>query len=146
MQIFAQTGKSMKMQLYYDPSKAADKLWRQAPVFLGLWHPVKMLMQLIWRRFAAWLWAPMMHDLIPGAKFFKKVKTDKLHCFFTYIRLAYPSCRQELQDLEGRDDLPVALAMAAKNLLDICEIYIPLVSCRMLFCYTSCICANVCNR
>ena len=49
----------------YDPSNAGRQLAERVAPILGLWHPLKQLMLLLWRRFAHSFFAPYLHNLIP---------------------------------------------------------------------------------
>ena len=113
----------------YDRSQAEDFRNRTA-VLLGNWHPLRMLMILIWRRFGHIFWGPLQHFVFPGSKFWKSnVKTDRLHALFTYVRLAYATARDEFSELmdEESSQLSAALRSVVTNLYDLFEFYIPLV-------------------
>ena len=63
---------------------------------LGIWHPLKMLMSLIWKRFAPVIWAPLQHFLFAGSRFWlKNAFTDRMNAMFTLVRLAYPQARKK---------------------------------------------------
>ena len=75
----------------YDPSNAGRQLAERVAPILGLWHPLKQLMLLLWRRFAHSFFAPYLHNLIPGSRYHEKPQLVKLHSLFTFLRLAYPT-------------------------------------------------------
>ena len=67
-------------------------------VTLGTWHPYKQANIVIWKQWAERIFAPLFHDLIPGAKFKIKNRLVVISTFLTYIRLAYPSFKAALKD------------------------------------------------
>ena len=100
---------------------------------LGLWHPLKQLMLLVWKRYASFLFAPLLHALVPGSRYHEKPKLVKLHAVFTYLRLAFPSIRDGLRVLVSDERVNLAGRSLAQNLIDLFEFYIVLVS-SQVFC------------
>src|SRR3954470_13272345 len=82
----------------YDPSGAGVELRSRVAVVLGLWHPLKQLMLMTWRRHATNFFAPLLHSLIPGSRFFEKPQLVKLHSIFSYLRLCYPAFKERLHN------------------------------------------------
>ena len=56
------------------------------------------------------------------------MKLPAMTTYLSYIRLAYPSFRQQLLDLLGRGDLSVRQRTYLTNLRDLCEYFIPVVT------------------
>ena len=70
----------------YDPSNAGRLLAERVAPILGLWHPLKQLMLLLWRRFAHSFFAPYLHNLIPGSRYHEKpVKFTHFLLFFALL-------------------------------------------------------------
>ena len=83
----------------YDPTGVGHELRSRVAAVLGLWHPVKQVMLLTWRRFAQFFAPshPCTWITIP-----RKPQPIKLHSIFTYLRLAYPSVRSRLQGMQNQ--------------------------------------------
>ena len=113
----------------YDPSNAGRQLAERVAPILGLWHPLKQLMLLLWRRFAHSFFAPYLHNLIPGSRHHEKPQLVKLHSLFTFLRLAYPTVQPALHMLRTNPSLTEAGRQFVENLIDIFEFYIVLVLC-----------------
>jgi hypothetical protein len=96
-------------------------------IVLGLWHPLKQLMLLTWKRHAAFFFAPLLHALVPGSRYHEKPKLVKLHAIFTYLRLAYPSVRENLRLVVSDERVNLAGRSLAEDLLDLFEFYVILV-------------------
>jgi hypothetical protein len=110
---------------------------------LGLWHPGKHLMEIIWRRYAAILWAPYVHFLTPQAKFTDKPKTLRLHCYLQYVRVSYPQVRAVLEsaiaDVAAQFPIYEVSHRWLLNIKDLFEIYLPLV---LFVCVCDCGCVG----
>jgi len=111
----------------YDPSGVGRELLNRVAPVLGLWHPVKQLMLLIWRRFAPSFFAPLLHALVPGSRYHEKPQLIKIHSIFTYLRLAYPAVRDRLMSMHGDLQITLTGRSFVANLLDLFEFYIVLV-------------------
>jgi hypothetical protein len=98
-------------------------------ILLGLWHPMKMLMTHIFRRYFYVLWAPLLHELQPRARIINTAKTNKLHCLFGFMRLAYPQFKDDLdQAIASLGSESSSSKVWLLNIRDLCEYFIPLVT------------------
>jgi hypothetical protein len=114
----------------YDPSGLTKDLRERAPMLLGLWHPVKQLMCLIWYRYLHVVWAPLLHFIQPDARIFVKPNTSRLHDMLGYMRLAYDAFSGNLDDAIGvlrRHQLQEGRFVWLLNIRDLCQFFIPLV-------------------
>ncbi len=68
-------------------------------VWLGFWHTYKELCLNIWGCGLRTLFAPLLHHLWPDQSVFFKPKLGILETYFTWCTLAYPSIREQLQDI-----------------------------------------------
>ena len=113
--------------MLYDPSRAGESFKKRVAVVLGLWHPAKMLMLLIWRRFLLHFWAPYQHFLSPKSKVFKKPKTSRMFALFAYARTAYEHVQNDFRALILDITLTPTTRSVIQNLVDMFEYYLPLV-------------------
>jgi hypothetical protein len=110
-------------QVLYDPSGVTKELHSRVAIVLGLWHPLKQLMLLTWKRYAAFFFAPLLHALVPGSRYHEKPKLLKLHAIF----IAYPSVRENLRLVVSDERVNLAGRSLAENLIDLFEFYVILV-------------------
>ena len=121
------------LRVMYDKRVASRALMERVPVLLGLWHPVKHAMELIWTRYSTFLFAPLTHSVWPGSSFFDKPKTIRLHEMFAILAVAYDeglrthlhSC---IEHLKAERPVHFAELNWARNLFDLFELFIPVVS------------------
>ena len=109
----------------YDQSNAAKKLRECCGVSLAWWHSFKWATKMIMRVFATDFIAPLFHELFP----FNEFSVDKMGlpsqtCILTYIRLAYPSFRDQLSQTRNRGDLSIRNQALLDNLFHLCEFFI----------------------
>ena len=92
-------------------------------VCLGTWHPYKQANIVVWTTWVQRWIGPLYHEICPAGNVPKKPKLIVASTFFTYMRLAYPKFRGQL---EG------ALARHQNNQNDP-EIYAALLDLHQLF-------------
>ena len=91
--IFERTLKAM-----YDKKVASSALRDRMPILLGVWHPVKHLMELVWRRFGPILFAPMTHFIWPGTNYYDKPRTIRFHIMYALCAAASKTILPHIQD------------------------------------------------
>ena len=98
-------------------------------VQLGTWHIYKQANTVVWSHWASRVFAPLFHELIPEANFTKTAKLTTIATFLTYVRLAYPHFRQQLDDAIAstfeRKDLVAGSHL--RDLKKLCQFFIPVV-------------------
>jgi hypothetical protein len=117
----------------YNKRGGGDEFRKYNSVNLAWWHTYKHASLLIWRRFAPTIFAPLWHNLYPGAIF--PIKPSRLVGITThlmYMFMAYPSFKAELDALEGAD-LPPMLDTLRQDLVFMMEFAIPVVKCFLIF-------------
>ena len=98
---------------------------------LGTWHPYKQANVVLWNHWGPRVFAPLFHELIPDANFNAKASLTTIVTFLTYVRLAYPGFKSNLDEtlkevLEAQQD---AIAVShLRDLRKLCEFFIPTVS------------------
>ena len=113
----------------YDQSDRAYNLRKYTGVSLAWWHSYKWATAKIMVVFGKDFIGPMFHQLFPTKEYAPtKMKLPAMTTYLSYIRLAYPSFRQQLLDLLGRGDLSVRQRTYLTNLRDLCEYFIPVVT------------------
>lgn len=113
----------------YDQSDRAHNLRKYTGVSLAWWHSYKWATAKIMVVFGKDFIGPMFHQLFPTKEYAPtKMKLPAMTTYLSYIRLAYPSFRQQLLDLLGRGDLSVRQRTYLTNLRDLCEYFIPVVT------------------
>ena len=113
----------------YDQSDRAYNLRKYTGVSLAWWHSYKWATAKIMVVFGNDFIGPMFHQLFPTKEYAPtKMKLPAMTTYLSYIRLAYPSFRQQLLDLLGRGDLSVRQRTYLTNLRDLCEYFIPVVT------------------
>ena len=115
--------------MMYDRSNAGLPLQRFMGVSLAWWHNYKWATRRILIVFALDFIAPMFHFLFP-AREFSMMKTSHTAgtTLLSYIRLAYPAFRQQLQSALANPVLNVRQKTLLTNLMHLCEFFIPVVS------------------
>ena len=112
----------------YNKRGGGDQFRKFNSVNLAWWHTYKHASLLIWRRFAATIFAPLWHNLYPSAIF--PIKPSRLVGVTThlmYMFLAYPQFKAELDALEN-EDLQPRLNTFRKDLVFLMEFAIPVVT------------------
>jgi hypothetical protein len=112
----------------YDASDGGKQLRKYCGVNLAWWHTFKHVSLLLWRKFAATVWAPLFHDLFPGTQFFADNKNlSAVLGLFQCMQLAYSSLfaqvREDVADLRIRKERREAL----REILFVCDFAIPTV-------------------
>ena len=112
----------------YDRSGAAVHLRKYMGLSLAWWHSYKWATKKILQVFGKDLIAPMFHHLFPDREYAPdKMKLPAMTTYLSYIRLAYPSFRDELGISLSRRDLTARQSHVLQNLSDLCEFFIPAV-------------------
>jgi hypothetical protein len=108
-------------------------LQERAVPFLGMWHVLKNLHEVVWRRFLATVFAPAFHALFPRSRVFTKPKLLTLQSFLTHMRLAYAGgLRDQLSHALLAQDLGTDARVDLQNLQDLLEVIIPTASLCLL--------------
>jgi hypothetical protein len=113
------------VQLMYDKSGCGKPLRHWMASTLGWWHPYKQGVMTVWRLGAQHFWAPLYHAICPGAMLFKKMKLVTLVLFFSYVRLAYPRIKGDLQAALADTSVKPKFRLHLKNLEALMEFFIP---------------------
>ena len=99
-------------------------------VQLGTWHPYKQANTVVWTHWAERVFGPLFNELIPNANFNKKAGLSTVASFLTFVRLAYPSFRSELQAAIERvraSDQDVIAMSHLRDIKKLVEFFIPAV-------------------
>ena len=116
------------VQLMYDHSGGGLRLRTFVSINLAWWHSYKHAALQLWRVFSASFWAPLFHFLYPSNIFFPHpTSLVMVLAHFQFVRLAYPSFKEELLDIIKNDMICATQKLPAKNLRFICEFAIPVV-------------------
>ena len=105
---------------------------------LGLWQPVKKLMNLVWSRLLNPFWGPLLHFLEPKSTL-NDVSTYRIHQLFAYTRLAYSVVKDDFCDLIESEDITPTTRHLLLNLKDMFEYYTELVSSQHHYITSSCV-------
>ena len=124
----------------YDASDAGINLRRYTGVSLAWWHTFKWCTKMIMQVFANDFIAPMFHFMFPTREYsVKKQRHTPNMVYLSYIRLAYPSFKEELAAALAQNTIAVRKKVLLQNLQSLCEYFIPavrfivLVSCYKIF-------------
>ena len=118
----------MLFQIAYDQSDGGKRIRDRIVVTLGLWHVYKHTCFAVYDRFADCFIAGCFHSLFPGGIFKRKPQyLSTIVTIFTYIRLAYPTFRQQLDNALAREDVSDSSKQHLINMKSLCEFYIPAV-------------------
>jgi len=113
----------------YDKSECCKKLRQFTSVHLAWWHNYKWASRKIFEVFGKDFIAGMFHTLFPSVNFnMKYMSHTTINTYLTYIRLAYPSFRQQLVSALRKDDLTEHARQVLMNLQSMCEFFIPVVT------------------
>ena len=97
-------------------------------VSLAWWHNYKWASKRILVVFGLDFIAPMFHFLFPARSFdVMKISHTSTTTLLSYIRLAYPSFRSQLQEALADPILEPRQNVMLTNLLHLCEFFIPVV-------------------
>jgi hypothetical protein len=114
----------------YDVSNCGRLLRRYTSLSLAWWHNYKWATKQIVRVFAIDFIIPLFHHLFPDRGFaIDKISHTSLVTYLSYIRLSYDSFRPDLTAALARPDLTVIQRTQLTNLQDLCEFFIPVVTC-----------------
>ena len=115
-------------QLFYDRSGVAAPMKQYFSMTLGVWHPRKQASILLWRRFRPLLIGKLFHCLHPGSNCYRDAKLTQITFVLSAIRLAYPSIRDDLgKVIADVNRVSLQQRVAARNIQDMCEFFIPVV-------------------
>ena len=117
----------------YDNSGAGILLRRYTGLSLAWWHNCKWTTKLVMKVFADDFIAPMFHFLFPGKEFnVDKSRHTSNTTMLSYIRLAYPSFKEQLTSTLQDPTLSVRGKNLLTNLQSLCEYFIPTVYISLL--------------
>ena len=120
----------------YDRSGCGRLLRRYTALSLAWWHNYKWATKQIVRVFGSDFIIPLFHHLFPDRSFaIDKVKHSSLSTYISYIRLAYDSFSAKLSDAVQRDGMNRHQKTILTNLQDLCEFFIPAVTCCCYGCH-----------
>ena len=78
--------------------------------------------------FACNIFGPLFHHLFPERKFAPKVSSLSSNTtILTYVRLAYPMIKEDLMNAIRIPTLTVRQRTLLQNIIDLCDIFIPVV-------------------
>ena len=116
------------MQLMYDSSGCGIQFRMFSAVSLAWWHSYKWTTKQIVRVFQTDWIVPFYHHLFPDREFhLDKIQHTSLVTYCTYIRLAYPGFKAELQQALLKEHLTLRQRALLTNLSDLCECFLPVV-------------------
>ena len=111
----------------YDKSHCGKRLGKFMSVSLAWWHNYKWATNMIARVFSSDFFVPLYHHIFPDRQCnISKISHTALVTFCSYIRLAYPSFRMQLQNALAVD-ISNRQRVLLTNLMDLCEFFIPVV-------------------
>lgn len=112
----------------YDRSNDTKHLRTFTGVSLAWWHNYKWITSRIMIVFGNDFIGPMFHHLFPDRAYdVKKMSHTAKTTYLSYIRLAYPSFRTQLETVLARQDLATDKRTILQNLSDLCTYFIPVV-------------------
>ena len=115
-------------QFVYDHSGIGKVFGRKVHITLGLWHNFKQASIILWRRFSLDFIGPLFHHMFPGVQFFaQNPKLVHVTTMLTYIRMSYPSWKDDLQNLRTDRTLHRSSRAHVHNLTALVEFFIPTV-------------------
>lgn len=115
--------------MMYDTSLGGRKLRTYTSLSLAWWHSYKWATTRIVQVFSNDFIGPMFHFLHPRRVYCPdKMKLPATSTYLSYIRLAYPSFRQQLSRALQNDVLLPPQKTLLKNLQAMCEFFIPVVN------------------
>ena len=113
----------------YDPTGAADNLRTHTGLSLAWWHSYKWATKRIMVVYAGDFIAPYFHYMYPDKQFSPMKQSHPANCtYLSYMRLAYPYFRDQLQAALRRPLLFPRQKTILTNLLNLLEYFIPVVS------------------
>lgn len=122
--------------MMYDKSDCCVKLRKFTSVHLAWWHNYKWACKKVFEVFGNDFIAGLFHTLFPSVNFnMKFMSHTSINTYLTYIRLAYPSFRDQLAAALQNVDLPISSKTVLLNLQSLCEFFIPAVV-TTVFVYT----------
>ena len=119
----------------FDVSDGGSMLRQNASVWLAPWHNYKHSVELVWKKYANMLFAPLFHTLYPNNKFIIAYPSpQEPTLFMLLVAKAYPLFRPQLLAAIARKKAQLVKAPKYLGLLEdiqtLCEFCIPVV--RML--------------
>ena len=112
----------------YDYSGAGAKLRKYTFCSLAWWHSYKWATKELIRVFTSDFIAPLFHHLWPQREFnAKKISHPANTTYLTYIRLAYPRFRNDLEAAVAQPGQNARQKALLTNLTDLCQFFIPVV-------------------
>ena len=117
----------MCLQVFYDKNRAGQHLRNYTGWSLAWWHNYKWATFRILLVFGPDFFGPLFHRLFPDREFSpKKMSVPSATALLSYVRLAYPLVKQNLEDAIklGNRIHPNQMALL-KNLSDLFQYFIP---------------------
>ena len=112
----------------YDRTNAASELRKYTVCSLAWWHSYKWATKEIVKVFSSDFIAPWFHHLWPDREFSgAKISHPANSTYLSYIRLAYPEFRVQLEEALARPALTDRQRTLLTNLTDLCQFFIPVV-------------------
>jgi hypothetical protein len=117
----------------YDVSDGGKLLRQNATFWLAPWHNYKHAVELVWKQYANFLFAPLFHHLYPHNKFIIKYPSpQEPTLFMLFVAKAYPLFKPSLLAALTRLKAikPGSFAISVRkaileDLLTLCEYIIP---------------------
>ena len=120
--------------MQYDKSGGGKNFRKYCGISLAWWHSYKWATKYIMKVFSTDFIAPYLHFMFPSRTLNIEAMQHTNHVtYLTYIRLAYPSFKEELAIAMSRPGLTVKQRSMLRNLRDLCEYFIPVVRSVLLF-------------
>ena len=116
------------LQIAYDTSGLGQEFRQTFGLTMGWWHCYKQANIAVWKFASAHFLGPMFHSLIPRHGFKKSPKLISIVTYFSYIRLAYPTFKDQLMRAILNPYVSNNNMRHLKNLRTLCEYFIPTVS------------------
>ena len=113
----------------YDKSNMGLQFRKYTSLSLAWWHSYKWVAKQLFKVFSSDFFAPYYHHLFPTQAFHvDKLSLSGISTYMTYMRLAYPAFRTALKEALKTANLSFRQKTLLRNLQDIFECYIPVVS------------------
>ena len=120
--------------MYYK-SNVGQHLRKYIGVHLAPWHNYKWASIMIIKIFGRDFIGPFFHRLFPNHAFdMNKMKFPAVCTLLSYMRLSYPSFRDQLMEAKNTDGLSVRATTLLNNMWSMFEYFIPVVQYIIFHC------------